>query len=42
MIYKNANEKTKPKLHFCLLIFFLIVGHVAMIFGMVDPIHNRL
>ena len=33
LIYKKA----KLKLHFCLLIFFLIVGHVAMIFGMVDP-----
>ena|GEM_PF-4383991 len=37
MIYKNASERVKLKLHFCLLIFFLIVGHVAMIFGMVDP-----
>ena len=37
LIYKNASEKAKLKLHFCLLIFFLIVGHVAMIFGMVDP-----
>ncbi|MGF7440740.1 hypothetical protein MTT27_00315 [Campylobacter concisus] len=37
MIYKNANERVKLKLHFCLLIFFLIVGHVAMIFSMIDP-----
>ena len=37
LIYKNASEKAKLKLHFCLLIFFLIVGHVAMILGMVDP-----
>nr|WP_258033129.1 DUF6803 family protein [Campylobacter concisus] len=37
MIYKKASERVKLKLHFCLLIFFLIVGHVAMIFGMVDP-----
>ena len=37
LIYKNVSEKAKLKLHFCLLIFFLIVGHVAMIFGMVDP-----
>jgi len=35
LIYKS--QKAKLKLHFCLLIFFLIVGHVAMIFGMVDP-----
>ena len=37
MIYKNASERAKLKLHFCLLIFFLIVGHVAMIFGIIDP-----
>nr|WP_230853307.1 DUF6803 family protein [Campylobacter concisus] len=37
MIYKSANERAKLKLHFCLLIFFLIVGHVAMIFSMIDP-----
>ena len=37
LVYKNASQKAKLKLHFCLLIFFLIVGHVAMIFGMVDP-----
>lgn len=37
LIYKNASQKAKLKLHFCLLIFFLIVGHIAMIFGMVDP-----
>ena len=37
LIYKNASEKAKLKLHFCLLIFSLIVAHVAMIFGMVDP-----
>ena len=37
LIYKNASEKAKLKLHFCLLIFALIVAHVAMIFGMVDP-----
>ena len=37
LIFKNASEKAKLKLHFCLLIFFLVVGHVAMIFGMVDP-----
>ena len=37
LIYKNASQKAKLKLHFCLLIFALIVAHVAMIFGMVDP-----
>ncbi|WXG61332.1 DUF6803 family protein [Campylobacter concisus] len=34
---QNASEKAKLKLHFFLLIFALIVAHVAMIFGMVDP-----
>nr|WP_242039014.1 DUF6803 family protein [Campylobacter concisus] len=37
MIYKNASKKVRLKFHFCLLIFFLIVGHVAMIFVMIDP-----
>ena len=37
LIYKNASEKAKLKLHFFLLILALIVAHVAMIFGMVDP-----
>ena len=37
LIYKNASEKAKLKLHFFLLIFAFIVAHVAMIFGMVDP-----
>jgi permease len=37
LIYKNASEKAKLKLHFYLLIFTLVVAHVAMIFGMVDP-----
>ena len=37
LIYKNASERAKLKLHFFLLIFALIVAHVAMIFGMVDP-----
>ena len=37
LIYKNASEKAKLKLHFFLLIFALIVAHVAMIFGIVDP-----
>ena len=37
LIYKNASEKAKLKLHFFLLIFALVVAHVAMIFGMVDP-----
>ncbi|EAT99862.1 DUF6803 family protein [Campylobacter curvus] len=37
VIGKNLADRAKLKLHFCLLITFLVVGHVAMIFGMVDP-----
>lgn len=33
--HKSADEKMK--LHFILLTVFLVVSHVAMIFGMVDP-----
>lgn len=33
---RKTNEQ-KMKLHFILLIFFLIVAHIAMIFGMADP-----
>ena len=32
---KSADEKLK--LHFILLTVFLIVAHIAMVFGMVDP-----
>ena len=34
---KNFSENKKIRVHFLLLIGFLIVSHVAMIFGMVDP-----
>ena len=34
---KGKNALEKMKLHFILLTIFLIVAHVAMIFGMVDP-----
>lgn len=34
---KNYSEEKKMKLHFILLIVFLIVAHVAMIFGMINP-----
>ena len=37
IIGKNLNENEKIRLHFLLLIGFLIVSHVAMVFGMVDP-----
>ena len=37
IIGKNFSENDKIHLHFILLIGFLVVSHVAMIFGMVDP-----
>ena len=37
VIGKNLNENGKIRLHFIFLIGFLIVSHIAMIFGMVDP-----
>lgn len=33
----NKTEEDKMKLHFVFLTVFLVVAHVAMIFGMVDP-----
>lgn len=37
VIAKNAEKEAKMKLHFLLLIGFLVVAHIAMIFGMLDP-----
>jgi cytochrome c biogenesis protein CcdA len=37
VIAKNAEKEAKMKLHFLLLIGFLIVAHIAMIFGMLNP-----
>jgi hypothetical protein len=37
VIGKGKTEEEKMKLHFILLTVFLVVAHVAMIFGMVDP-----
>lgn len=37
IIGKNFNSSKKIQAHFLLLIGFLIVSHIAMIFGMVDP-----
>lgn len=34
---KGKTEDEKMKLHFILLTVFLVVAHVAMVFGMVDP-----
>jgi hypothetical protein len=37
MIAKHADREAQMKLHFLLLIGFLIVAHIAMIFGMLNP-----
>jgi len=37
VIAKDAEKESKMKLHFLLLIGFLIVAHIAMIFGMLNP-----
>lgn len=37
VISKNTENASKMKLHFSLLIGFLVVAHVAMIFGMLNP-----
>ena len=37
LLGKGKSEDEKMKLHFTLLTVFLVVAHVAMIFGMVSP-----
>nr|WP_092071907.1 DUF6803 family protein [Dendrosporobacter quercicolus]NSL49446.1 cytochrome oxidase biogenesis protein Surf12C [Dendrosporobacter quercicolus DSM 1736]SDM31120.1 hypothetical protein SAMN04488502_103227 [Dendrosporobacter quercicolus] len=37
VIGKDKSSDDKTKLHFILLTVFLVVAHIAMIFGMVDP-----
>jgi len=37
VISKNAEKDAKMKTHFLLLIGFLVVAHIAMIFGMLNP-----
>lgn len=37
IIGKGKSEDEKMKFHFILLTVFLVVAHVAMVFGMVDP-----
>lgn len=37
VIGSGKSEDEKMKLHFILLTVFLVVAHVAMVFGMVDP-----
>ena len=34
---RNFTHRTRLQAHFLLLIFFLVVSHVAMVFGMVNP-----
>lgn len=36
-IYKNKTELEKLKIHATFVAIFLVVAHVAMIFGMLDP-----
>ena len=37
IIFKNKTSEQKTKIHFILISGFLVVAHVAMIFGMVNP-----
>jgi hypothetical protein len=37
IIFKNKTDDEKMKIHFILIGGFLVVAHVAMIFGMVNP-----
>lgn len=37
LIFKNKTVEEKMKIHFMLIGGFLVVSHIAMIFGMVDP-----
>jgi hypothetical protein len=37
LIFKNRSEEDKMKIHFILITCFLVLGHVAMVFGMVNP-----
>jgi len=37
VIGKGKSDTEKMKLHFILLTVFLVVAHVAMVFGMLDP-----
>lgn len=37
VIARNVEKDSKMKLHFLLLIGFLVVAHIAMIFGMLNP-----
>ena len=37
LIFKNKSEEDKLRIHFKLIVGFLIVAHISMIFGMLNP-----
>lgn len=37
IIFRNKTSEEKMKIHFILVGGFLVVAHIAMIFGMIDP-----
>ncbi|HYF78935.1 MAG TPA: DUF6803 family protein [Symbiobacteriaceae bacterium] len=37
LIFRNRSEQEKIQIHFLLITAFLVLGHVAMVFGMVNP-----
>ena len=37
LIYRNKTKEEKLKIHAIFVSIFLVVAHVAMIFGMIDP-----
>jgi hypothetical protein len=37
LIYRNKTEEEKLKIHAIFVSIFLVVAHIAMIFGMIDP-----
>lgn len=37
LLWSGADQRKKLAIHAALISIFLVVGHVAMVFGMVDP-----
>ncbi len=37
LLFRGRSESDKMRIHFLLITAFLVLGHVAMIFGMVNP-----
>ena len=37
VLFRNKTDEEKMKIHFMLVGGFLVVAHIAMIFGMVNP-----